>query len=64
MDPNGSVPSLQVSKRHGSPESFGWQRRADLDTAYGVVYERPDGSLYIFPLGRKPELARLHGLRL
>jgi hypothetical protein len=43
----------------GSPESFGWQRRPDLDTPSGVAYEAPNGELKLFPKGRKPELVRL-----
>jgi hypothetical protein len=48
----------------GPPESFGWQRRPDMDTAFkgattGIAYEKPDGSLYLFPPNRKPELMRL-----
>jgi hypothetical protein len=50
--------------RTGSPESFGWQRRPDMDTALkgattGIAYEQPDGALYLFPPGRKPTLTRL-----
>jgi hypothetical protein len=45
----------------GSPESFGWQRRPDLDTETGVAYEQPDGVFYLFPKGKKPTLARFKG---
>ena len=31
--------------RSGSPESFGWQRRPEHDTATGRCYETPDGKL-------------------
>ena len=45
----------------GSPESFGWQRRPDLDTASGLAYEKPSGDLMLFPRdGPKPTIARLH----
>ena len=43
----------------GPPESFGWQRRPDLDTPAGIAYEAPDGKLRLFPKDRKPELVRL-----
>jgi hypothetical protein len=43
----------------GSPESFGYQRRPDLDTPSGVAYEAPNGELILFPKDRKPELSRL-----
>jgi len=32
-----------------SPESFGWLRRPELDTASAKVWERPDGQLQAFP---------------
>jgi hypothetical protein len=38
----------------GPPESFGWQRRPDLDTSSGVAYEKPTGELMLFPR-RSPE---------
>ena len=49
----------------GTPESFGWQRKPEYDTQTGLAYEKPDGKLYMFPKGKKPELARanLAGLR-
>jgi len=49
---------MKVETSSGSPESFGWQRRADLDTPTGVAYERPDGALMLFPKNRQPELVR------
>jgi hypothetical protein len=48
----------------GSPESFGWQRRPDLDTPTGIAYEAPNGELKLFDKRRKPELVRLLGPRL
>jgi hypothetical protein len=46
---------------HGSPESFGWQRRPDLDTPAGLAYEKPTGDLMLFPRnGPKPALAKLN----
>ena len=48
-----------VKTSSGSPESFGWQRRPDLDTPSGVAYETPGGELKLFPKGRKPELVRV-----
>ena len=52
---------IPLKTSSGSPESFGWQRRPDLDTPAGDVYEAPDGQLKIFPKGRKPELVRVRG---
>jgi hypothetical protein len=43
----------------GSPESFGWQRRPDLDTPAGLAYEKPTGCILLFERGRAPALARL-----
>jgi|HubBroStandDraft_5_1064220.scaffolds.fasta_scaffold1297104_2 hypothetical protein len=42
----------------GKPETFGWQRRPDLDTPAGLAYEAPDGTLKLFPKDKTPELAR------
>ena len=50
---------VEVKTSSGSLESFGWQRRADLDTASGDVYEGPNGELKIVPKGSKPEMVRL-----
>jgi len=50
---------MKVETSSGSPESFGWQRRPDMDTPTGVAYERPDGALMLFPKDRKRELVRL-----
>ena len=45
----------------GTPESFGWQRRPDLDTASGLAYEKPTGDLMLFPrAGPKPRIARFN----
>lgn len=43
----------------GSPESFGWQRRPDLDTPTGIAYEAPNGELRLFEKRCTPELVRL-----
>ena len=49
----------------GTPESFGWQRRPDLDTESGLAYEKPSGDLMLFPRhGPKPALAKIKGLSL
>ena len=50
---------LVVKTSSGPPESFGWQRRPDLDTPTGHAYEAPNGELKIFPKGRKPEFVRV-----
>jgi hypothetical protein len=50
---------IPLETSSGPPESFGWQRRPDLDTPSGVAYEAPSGELRLFPKGRKPELVRL-----
>ena len=48
------------SKIEGSPESFGWQRRPDFDTASGLAYEKPSGDLMLFPRSNgKPLLTKL-----
>jgi len=50
---------IDVRTSSGPPESFGWQRRPDLDTPSGEAYEAPNGELRLFPKGRKPELVRI-----
>lgn len=39
--------------------SYGWQRRVDLDTSMGQVWESPDGKLMMYPHGTKPVRAKL-----
>ena len=59
------VQGYRMKINRGSPESFGWQRRPDLDTETGVAYEKPDGVLYLFEKrGPKPELVRASGFSL
>lgn len=36
------------------PESLGWSRSPQHDTGGGKAYEKPDGSVYVFPPGRRP----------
>ena len=50
---------MKVRTSSGSPESFGWQRRPDLDTPTGLAYEAPTGALMLFEKRRTPELVRL-----
>lgn len=47
-------PNVTVAKLH----TFGWQRRVDLDTSVGQVWESPDGKLQMFPYGVEPMVAR------
>jgi hypothetical protein len=56
---NADPPRPPPEISYGSPESFGWQRRSDLDTPATIVYEAPDGTLKAFKRDRKPEFARL-----
>ena len=49
---------VEIKTSRGPPESFGWQRRPDLDTPSGDVYEAPNGELRLFQKGLKPELLR------
>jgi hypothetical protein len=52
--------SDEVKISYGSPETFGWQRRPDLDTPSGIAWEKPDGQIWLTPKnGPKPMLARL-----
>jgi hypothetical protein len=59
------LPTTPLNISKGSPESFGWQRRPDLDTTSGLAYEKPSGDLMLFPRhGPKPALAKIKGLSL
>ena len=56
--------SDKVELSTGSPESFGWQRRPDLDTSSSEVWERPNGMLWAWPKnGPKPIITRLPSIR-
>lgn len=46
----------------GTPESFGWVRKPELDTDLYYAWERPDGSLYAHPKDA-PALVLRVGLR-
>jgi hypothetical protein len=50
---------MEVRTSTGPPESFGWQRRPDLDTPTGLAYEAPDGVVKLFDKRRTPEMVRL-----
>jgi hypothetical protein len=50
---------MDMKITQGKPETFGWQRRPDLDTPIGWAYEAPDGSLTLFPKNKNPKLARM-----
>src|SRR5262245_18136903 len=44
--------NLSTHIRSGSPESFGWLRRKDLEKkSGGTAWELPDGSLTVLPPG-------------
>lgn len=59
MSNDRQLPPPKISE--GSPESFGWQRRPDLDTASGLAYEKPTGDLMLFPrAGPKPVIAKIN----
>jgi hypothetical protein len=55
---NSDNPKLEITI--GSIRSFGWQRRADLDTSLGQVWESPDGKLQMFPRGVEPKVTKLN----
>jgi len=44
--------------RQGSPESFGWLRRPELERPGILVYERPDGQLQAFDVKQKLTIHR------
>ena len=49
-----------IELSHGSPESFGWQRRPNFDTPTGLAYEKPTGELMLFPRSvPQPSLVKL-----
>jgi hypothetical protein len=42
------------------PKAFGWLRRPEMDApGGGLVYECPDGTLYVFPKGMPDHLLRI-----
>ncbi len=53
----------KIKVRSGKPNSFGWLRRKDLETGKHQVWERPDGTLYVFSDARKPFLHQWVGKR-
>jgi len=59
MNPARSPARMTVKVSQGSPESFGWLRRPDLDTLDGQAWELPDGSCEMFPKGCRVTLARI-----
>lgn len=38
---------MNFTTRTGPPHSFGWLKRPEYDTEYGLAWERPDGSLFL-----------------
>ena len=48
----------------GHVQSFGWQRRPDLDDVEGggEAWESPDGQLQMFRRGYKPEIAQIKNI--
>jgi hypothetical protein len=48
----------------GTPESFGWQRRADLDQPGGRAWESPTGELLLSPERMPPIFVRLKNRQL
>jgi hypothetical protein len=52
----------KVETVQGSLESFGWQRRPDLDTPAARAWERPDGQIWLTDSrSPNPILVRLKG---
>ena len=43
----------------GTPESFGWQRRADLDQRGSKAWESPTGELLLTPPRMPPIFVKL-----
>lgn len=51
---NPEDPIPPMPRRQGSPQSFGMQRRPDLDKPGVQVWEAPDGRVYAWRADEKP----------
>ena len=52
-------PKAKVETVAGTPESFGWQRRADMDQGNSRAWESPTGELLLTPAHMPPVFVRL-----
>ena len=54
IDPNARVETIA-----GTPESFGWQRRTDLDQGDSLAWESPTGEVLLAPKRMPPIFVKL-----
>ena len=52
-------PKAKVETIAGPPESFGWQRRADLDQGDSKAWESPIGEVLLSPKRMPPIFVKL-----